>query len=36
MQKKPELWYSAGLVDDANIYEWEVTIIGSASLSSSR
>jgi ubiquitin-conjugating enzyme E2 G1 len=28
MQKKPEPWYSAGLVDDSNIYEWEVTIIG--------
>jgi hypothetical protein len=28
IQKKPEPWYSAGLVDDSNIYEWEITIIG--------
>jgi hypothetical protein len=28
IQKRPEPWYSAGLADDSNIYEWEVTIIG--------
>ena len=27
-KKTPTPWRSAGLVDDSNIYEWEITIVG--------
>lgn len=28
LQKKPDEGFSAGLVDDNNIFEWQVMIIG--------